>query len=49
MVMQPELIQSEEDLVREVRQVIEEFEPQCAQLASCHLEQMIDCLRGKFV
>jgi hypothetical protein len=48
MVMQPELIKTDENLVDEVRKVIEELRPQCAS-PSCHLQQMIDCLRGKFV
>jgi transposase len=38
MVEQPELIKSDEDLVNEVRKVMEEFRPQCSSLASCHLE-----------
>lgn len=49
MVMQPELIKSDEDLVNEVKKIIEDTRPQCSSLASCHLEHMISCLRGKFV
>jgi hypothetical protein len=29
---------TDEDLVNEVRKVMEEFRPQCSSLASCHLE-----------
>ena len=49
MVEQPDLINSEEDLVREVKKVIESYKHEYQQLASCHLEQMVDVLKGKFV
>ena len=49
MVEKPELIKTDEDLVNEVKKIMEEVRPQCSSLASCHLEKMIECLRGKFV
>jgi transposase len=38
MVEQPDLVKTDEDLVNEVRKVMEGFRPQCSSLASCHLE-----------
>ena len=49
MVEQPDLINSKKDLVREVKKVIESYRHESQQLASCHLEQMVDVLKGKFV
>jgi len=49
MVEQPNLINNKDDLVREVNKVIESYRHECQQLASCHLEQMVDVLKGKFV
>ena len=49
MVEKPELIKTDEYLVNEVKKIMEEVRSQCSSLASCHLEKMIECLRGKFV
>jgi len=49
MLEQPEIIQNDADLVREVKKIIEDAKPQCAGLASSHVEQMVRSLRGDFV
>lgn len=49
MVMQPDLIQTDEDLVDEVTKIIEEVSPMCSSLSTCHIEKMISVLRGNFV
>jgi hypothetical protein len=49
MVEQPELVKTDEDLVIEVRKLIESVKDQCHQLASSHLQHMVRSLRGEFV
>ena len=49
MLEQPDLVKTDEDLVREVKNVMEALRPQCSSLASCHVQHMVRSLRGDFV
>ena len=49
MVEKPELIKTDDDLVREVKNVLESVRPQCQNLASSHIQHMVSSLRGNFV
>ena len=49
MIEKPDLIKNDEDLVREVKNLIESVKPQCSSLASCHIQHMVRSLRGVFV
>jgi transposase len=49
MLEKPEIIQNDADLVREVKKIMEDAKPQCANLASSHVEHMVRSLRGDFV
>ena len=45
----PELIKNDEDLVKEVKKIMEDAKPLWSALASCHLQHMIRSLKGDFV
>ncbi len=49
MVEKPELVQTDEDLVNEVKKLIEGTKDQCSSLANSHLQHMLRSLRGDFV
>jgi hypothetical protein len=49
MVEQPDLVQADEDLAKEVTKLMESVKDQCCQLASSHLQHMVRSLRGEFV